>query len=71
MFWGRKETKYLGFIVVNGTLRTAPHKIAAVRDWPLPETWKQIKNCVQYCSYYGKFIHHFADCIAPLTDTCR
>ena len=27
-FWGRKETKYLGAIVGNGTLRTAPDKIA-------------------------------------------
>ncbi len=42
MFLGRKETEYLGDIVGNGTLRTAPHKIAAFRDWPLPETQKQI-----------------------------
>jgi hypothetical protein len=31
-FWGRKETEYLGVIVGNGTFRTAPNKIAAVRD---------------------------------------
>jgi hypothetical protein len=31
-FWGRKETEYLGVIVGNGTLRTAPEKITAVRD---------------------------------------
>jgi hypothetical protein len=42
MFLGRKETEYLGVIVGNGTLRTAPDKIAAFRDWPLPETQKQI-----------------------------
>ncbi len=35
-FGGRKETKYLGVIVGNGTLTTAPDKIAAARDWPLP-----------------------------------
>ena len=69
--WGRKETEYLGVIVGNGTLRTAPDKISTVRDWPLPETQKQIKSFVQFCSYYGKFIHHFSDCDAPLTNTCR
>ncbi len=37
-FGGRKETEYLGVIVGNGTLQTAPDKILAVRDWPLPET---------------------------------
>ena len=47
-FWGRKETEYLGVIVGNGTLRTAPDKIAAVRAWPLPETQKQIKSFVQF-----------------------
>ena len=42
-FWGRKEIEYLGVIVSNGTLRTAPDKIAAVRDWPLPNTQKTNK----------------------------
>ena len=31
-FWGHKETEYLGVIEGNGTLRTATHKIAVVRD---------------------------------------
>jgi hypothetical protein len=70
LFWGRKETEYLGVIVGNGTLRMAPDKISDVRDWPLPKTQKQIKSFVQFCSYYGKFIHHFLDCDGPLTDMC-
>ena len=37
----------------------------------MPETQKQIKSFVQFCSYYGKFIHHFSECAAPLTDLCR
>jgi hypothetical protein len=49
-FLGRKETGYLGVIVGNGTLRTAPDKISAVRDWPLPKTQKQIKSFVTFCS---------------------
>jgi hypothetical protein len=70
-FWDRKETEYLGVTVGNGALRTTHDKIAAVRDWPLPETQKQIKSFVHFSSYYGKFIHNFFYCGAPLTDTCR
>jgi hypothetical protein len=70
-FWGRRETEYLGVIDGNGTLQTTPDKISLVRNWPLPETQKQIKSFVQFCSYYGKFIHHFSDCAAPLTELCR
>jgi hypothetical protein len=35
--WSRKETIYFRVIASNGTLRTAPAKIAAIRDWPLPK----------------------------------
>ena len=69
--WSRKETRYLGVIVGNGTLRTAPDKISVVRDWPLPETQNKIKSFVQVYSYYGKFIHHFSDCASPLTNLWR
>ena len=46
-------------------------KMAAIRDWPLLKTQKQIKSFVHVCSYYGKFIQHFSDCVAPLSEMCR
>ena len=70
-FWAKRETEYLGFIVGSGNVRTSQSKVAAVKDWPLPETQKQVKSFVAFCSFYRKFIHHFADCSAPLTDLCR
>jgi hypothetical protein len=70
-FWAKRETEYLGFIVGNGNIRTSPSKVAAVKYWPLPETHKQIKSFVSFCSFYRKFIHHFTDCSAPLTDLCQ
>lgn len=69
--WGKKETEYLGVIAGNGCLRPSPDKIEAVRNWPLPETQRQVKSFVAFCSFYRKFIHHFADCSAPMTDMTR
>ena len=57
--FGQTETDYLGLIVGNGTVRPDPEKIKVVKDWPLPTTPKEIKSFVQFCSYYGRFIHHF------------
>ena len=37
----------------------------------MPKTKKHITSYVQLCSYYGKFIHHFSDYVAPPTNTCR
>ena len=67
-FWAKREIDYLGFIVGNGIVRTSPSKVAAVKDWPLPETQKHGKSFVAFCSCYRKFILSFADCSAPLTD---
>lgn len=69
--WARKETEYLGVIAGNGVLRPSPDKIAAVEKWPQPVTQKEVKSFVAFCSFYRKFVHHFADCSAPLTDMCR
>jgi hypothetical protein len=70
-FWGQKEAECLGVIVSNRTLRTTRDIILAVRDRLLSETQKQIKSFVSFCSYYGKFIHHFSVCAALLTNMCR
>ncbi len=59
------------FIVGNGNIRASPSKVASVKDWLLPETQKKIKSFVASCSFNRKFIHHFVDCSAPLTNLCR
>ena len=69
--WGRRETEYLGVIAGNGVLRPSPAKTEAVRNWPLPRSQRDVKSFVAFCSFYRKFIHHFADCSAPLTDLTR
>ena len=70
-FWAKRESKYLDYIVGNGIVRTSPCKVAIVKDWPLSETQKHIKSFMAFCSFYRMFIHHFADCSAPLPDSCR
>jgi hypothetical protein len=70
-FWAKIETEYLGFIVGSGNVRTSPAKLASVKEWPLPETQKQVESFVAFCSFYRNCIHNFADCSAPLTDLCR
>ena len=65
------ETKYIGFIVGNGIVRTDPCKVKAVLDWPLPSTQKELRSFVQFCAYYMRFIHHFSDCSTPLIDMLK
>ena len=64
-------TNYLGFIIKDGTLSADPEKVAAVSEWPLPNTQSELRSFVQFCTYYHRFIHHFGDCSAILTDMLR
>ena len=49
--FAQTETKYLGFIVGNGTVRTDPDKVKAVLDWHMPSTQKELKSFAQFCAY--------------------
>ena len=71
MLLGYWETEYTGFIVRSGNIRTYQSKVGSVKDWPLQKTQNQVKSFDALCSFYLKFIHHFADYSAPLTDLCR
>jgi hypothetical protein len=37
----------------------------------MPTTQKEVRNFVQFCNFYARFIHHFSDLTAPLTDLLR
>mmetsp|Transcript_32607 Transcript_32607/g.82239 ORF Transcript_32607/g.82239 Transcript_32607/m.82239 type:complete len:736 (-) Transcript_32607:576-2783(-) len=62
---------YLGYTVADGKLSVSEAKVAAVRDWPVPKTQSEVRSFVQFCNFYSKFIHHFSDLTAPLTDLLR
>jgi hypothetical protein len=60
--------EYLGYNVSNGKISYSPKKVDAVAWMPIPMTHKEVRNFVQFCNFYAKFIHHSSDPTAPLTD---
>jgi hypothetical protein len=67
-FFSLQEIEYLCYTVSAGTISVSTKKVEAVADWPVPTTQKKVSSFVQFCSFYGRFIHHFSDLRAPLTD---
>jgi hypothetical protein len=57
--------EYLGYTVSAGKISVSTKKVEAVADWPVPTTQMEVRNFVQF---YARFIHHFSDLTAPLTD---
>jgi hypothetical protein len=70
-FFGLREMEYLGYSVPNGKMSISIKKVEADAERPLPMTQKEARNFLQFCNFYAKFIHHFSDLTAPLTDLLR
>ena len=62
----QKQVTFLGHVVSENGVSTDPEKIKAVSEWPLPKNVKQIRSFLGLCSYYRKYISHFAAIARPL-----
>jgi hypothetical protein len=57
----------LGYTVSGGKDLVSSKKVEAVKEWPIPQTPREVCCFVQFCNFYAKFIHHFNDFLTPLT----
>ena len=66
--FGVTEIKHLGYVISKGCIRPDPDKVSAVKNWPKPETVKDIKRIVGFANFYRRFIPNFSQMIKPLND---
>ncbi len=62
----QREVIYLGHIISEKGMATDPAKMAAVRDWPLPQTVMQVKSFLGFAGYYCQLISAFSKIATPL-----
>ena len=46
-------------------------KVKAVAEWPTPTSMKDVRSFLGLASFYRKFISHFSEIAAPLTDLTK
>ena len=66
-----KEVKYLGHVIGHGTIQTDPDKVAAIREFPVPRSVKQVRRFLGTTGWYHKFIRNYAEIAAPISDTLK
>lgn len=66
-----RQLNYLGYVVGEGCLKTDPNKTAAISDFPLPKTKRQMRGFLGLAGWYRRFISDFASVAAPLTDALK
>ncbi|KAI8484061.1 hypothetical protein Bbelb_381790 [Branchiostoma belcheri] len=67
----RTSVKYLGHVVSADGVATDSDKTAALRDWPVPTTAKQVRQFLGIASYYRRFVESFGKIAGPLHELTR
>lgn len=66
-----RELPYLGYIVGQGGIKASPDKIAAIVDFPVPKTPRQVRRFLGMAGWYRRFVKDFSTLATPLTNTLK
>ena len=62
----KSELKFLGHIISAKGIQVDPAKVAAVKDWPVPQSKHDMQKFLGLANYFHKFIMGYAQLVAPL-----
>ncbi|TPX52586.1 hypothetical protein PhCBS80983_g06470 [Powellomyces hirtus] len=65
--WGQLEVEFCGHLFSINGMRIADSKIAAVRDWPIPQTTRHNRQFLGLTNYFLDYIERYAEIAAPLS----
>uniref|UniRef100_A0ACD5WUZ7 Uncharacterized protein n=1 Tax=Avena sativa TaxID=4498 RepID=A0ACD5WUZ7_AVESA len=62
-----ERVAYLGHVISGDGVATYESKIQSIREWPTPNTLKELQAFLGLTGYYRKFIKHYAILSQPLS----
>ncbi len=67
----RPTVQFLGYIVSADGIQMDQGKVQAIRDWPQPQSVKELQRFFGFANFYRRFIQNFSFLSAPLTSMLR
>ncbi|CAM4642153.1 unnamed protein product [Lepidochelys kempii] len=68
---GLNRVTYLGHQGGQGTISPLQAKVDAIQKWPVPKSKKQVQSFLGLAGYYRRFVPHYSQIAAPLTDLTK
>ncbi|BHF75332.1 hypothetical protein SprV_0501842800 [Sparganum proliferum] len=65
---GATSLEFLGHLIDSNGIRPLPSKVAAIRDFPPPNSKRQLQRFLGMVNFYRRFLPNCADTILPLTN---
>ncbi|KAG2190801.1 hypothetical protein INT47_010410, partial [Mucor saturninus] len=69
--FNKKELIFVGFQISAQGILPAPHKVKAVKDWPVPTNVQEVRQFCGLAQHYRRFIPGYASMASPLTDLTK
>ncbi|KAK3535798.1 hypothetical protein QTP70_021111 [Hemibagrus guttatus] len=65
------SVQFLGYNIDSSGIRMDEGKVAAIRDWPMPTTVKELQRFLGFANFYTRFIWNYSSIDNPLTSLLR
>ncbi|KAK3529945.1 hypothetical protein QTP86_009331 [Hemibagrus guttatus] len=67
----QSSVQFLGYIIDHSGVRMDERKVAAVRNWPIPTSVKDLQRFLGFANFYRWFIQGYSSITNPLTSLLR